>query len=75
MYENSDPKDRIDATDAEFVDIIHTNGDKNGLFKSLGDIDFFPNGGKAQPNCGKSDKCNTLTIKKRNNKLKYKKII
>lgn len=64
LYENSDPKDRLDVTDAKFVDVIHTNGDKNGLFKSLGHIDFFPNGGKVQPNCGKSDKCNILTIKK-----------
>lgn len=57
MYENNQPEDRLNATDAMFVDVIHTNGDKNGIFKSLGDIDFFPNGGKHQPNCGKSDNC------------------
>lgn len=56
MYENNDPEDRLDVTDAQFVDIIHTNGDQNGIFKSLGQIDFFPNGGKRQPDCGKADK-------------------
>lgn len=67
LYENSGPKDRLHITDAIFVDVIHTNGDKNGLFKSLGHIDFFPNGGKVQPNCGKSDKCNILILNKRAN--------
>lgn len=57
MYENNEPEDRLNVTDAIFVDVIHTNGDKNGILKSLGDIDFFPNGGKQQPNCGKLDKC------------------
>lgn len=65
LFKNSDPKHRLDVTDAKFVDVIHTNGDQNGLFKSLGDIDFFPNGGKVQPNCGKLDKRNILSIKKK----------
>jgi len=51
LFENNKPEDRLNATDAIFVDVIHTNGDKNGIFKSLGDIDFFPNGGKSQPHC------------------------
>ncbi|VVC41779.1 Triacylglycerol lipase family,Lipase/vitellogenin,Lipase, N-terminal,Alpha/Beta [Cinara cedri] len=51
LYANSDPVDRIDKTDGKFVDIIHTNGKKNGIYDPLGDIDFYPNGGKRQPNC------------------------
>lgn len=39
-----------------FIDIIHTNGDQNGILWSLGHIDFFPNGGKKQPNCKKIDR-------------------
>lgn len=53
MYEKSGPEDRLDKDDAYYVDVIHTNGDKNGILKSLGNIDFFPNGGKSQPNCSK----------------------
>lgn len=53
LYENSDPQDRLDKDDANYVDVIHTNGDQNGILRSLGNIDFFPNGGKSQPNCPK----------------------
>jgi len=60
MYEKSSPEDRLDETDAIFVDVIHTNAGQNGLDKSIGDIDFYPNGGKKQPKCEKSDKCDHL---------------
>lgn len=53
MYENNSPEDRLDINDAYYVDVIHTNGDKNGILRSMGNIDFFPNGGKSQPNCPK----------------------
>lgn len=46
----------IDKSDANFVDIIHTNGNSLGLFKPLGHIDFYPNGGVAQLNCKKVDR-------------------
>lgn len=59
LYENSGPEDRLDVNDALFVDVMHTNGGRNGILKSLGHIDYFPNGGKKQPNCGKSDKGTT----------------
>ncbi|XP_053394970.1 pancreatic triacylglycerol lipase-like [Mercenaria mercenaria] len=44
---------RLDPTDASFVDVIHTNGKLLGLGikKSVGTVDFYPNGGKAQPGC------------------------
>lgn len=51
LYENTDPKYTIDKNDATFVDIIHTNGNGFGLIKPLGHIDFYPNGGRSQPNC------------------------
>lgn len=47
---------KLDATDAQLVDVIHTDGSKDfadgfGLLKPLGHIDFFPNGGREQPGC------------------------
>lgn len=57
LYENSGPDDRLDISDSPFVDVMHTNGDKNGIFKSLGHIDFYPDGGKTQSSCNESNKC------------------
>ncbi|XP_046639785.1 lipase member H-like isoform X2 [Daphnia pulicaria] len=47
---------RLDVTDAQFVDIIHTNSDSllNGglsFTTSIGHVDFWPNGGIVQPGC------------------------
>jgi len=48
----------VEATDANFVDSIHTSSGTNiltgelGFTKPVGDIDFYPNGGKSQPGCG-----------------------
>ncbi|XP_037570554.2 pancreatic lipase-related protein 2-like [Dermacentor silvarum] len=46
----------VSRGDAEFVDVIHTNMGlldkfKLGLAASVGDVDFFPNGGSLQPGC------------------------
>lgn len=42
----------LTPTDAEFVDVIHTDGGVFGFPVALGDADFFPNGGfPAQPGC------------------------
>jgi hypothetical protein len=50
-------EDRIDPTDAAFVDVIHTAGGsilEGGLaFKDpRGHVDFYPNSGSNQPGCG-----------------------
>ena len=47
---------RLDVTDADFVDIIHTDagdltGNELGMQESIGHIDFYPNGGEIQPGC------------------------
>lgn len=44
------------ADDAKFVDVVHTDGARVwsegfGLFNSIGDVDYFPNGGLDQPGC------------------------
>ena len=52
-FENTDPRVRIDSTDAKFVDIIHTDTNPLGvgLLQKVGHVDFYPNGGENQPNC------------------------
>lgn len=47
---------KLDATDAQLVDVIHTDGSEDfadgfGLLKPIGHIDFFPNGGREQLGC------------------------
>lgn len=48
------PENRLDKTDAQFVDVIHTAVGSAGHYKELGHIDFFPNGGIFQPGCGET---------------------
>ncbi|XP_065572804.1 lipase member I-like isoform X6 [Artemia franciscana] len=48
---------RLDFTDADFVDVIHTNGKSSarfvgvGIHNSIGHADFFVNGGDRQTGC------------------------
>ncbi|XP_053618478.1 lipase member H-B-like [Plodia interpunctella] len=43
------PKYRLDASDGENVDIVHTNIDGFGIADRLGHVDFYVNGGEFQP--------------------------
>ncbi|KAK0076501.1 hypothetical protein PV325_005270 [Microctonus aethiopoides] len=52
----NDPKDRLDETDAVFVDSIHTCIGIVGFIQPIGHIDFYPNGGLLpQPGCPPAD--------------------
>ncbi|XP_062989326.1 pancreatic lipase-related protein 2-like [Elgaria multicarinata webbii] len=47
---------RLDPSDAEFVDVIHTNAGQFprigfGMLNATGDLDFYPNGGKVMVGC------------------------
>ncbi|XP_054710963.1 uncharacterized protein LOC129220557 [Uloborus diversus] len=52
-------EERLDATDAQFVDVIHTDAGLGlleglGMRSQLGHVDFYPNGGTNQPGCHNS---------------------
>ncbi|XP_071536367.1 pancreatic triacylglycerol lipase-like isoform X2 [Panulirus ornatus] len=56
-FEGTDAVVRLDATDATFVDVIHTDAGPIltgglGMLQSVGHIDFYPNGGITMPGCG-----------------------
>ncbi|GFU26377.1 hypothetical protein NPIL_31891 [Nephila pilipes] len=55
LYTMREKINKLDYTDANFVDIIHSssfnNGNGLGLHEPLGHIDFYPNGGVQQPAC------------------------
>lgn len=43
---------RLDPTDARYVQVIHTNDGVLGFGIIMGHADYYPNGGKTQPGCG-----------------------
>ncbi|KAM3956621.1 pancreatic triacylglycerol lipase [Aphomia sociella] len=48
---------RIRYTDAEYVDVIHTNAGLLGMEEPVGHADYYPNGGSEQPECLLSISC------------------
>ncbi|XP_044753246.1 uncharacterized protein LOC123312811 [Coccinella septempunctata] len=56
LFESQDPRARLDQNDAEFVDVIHSNGENLilgglGSYQPMGHVDFYPNGGRMQKGC------------------------
>lgn len=56
LFSVRNPEGRLDASDAEYVECIHTNGPTLlilglGIGAAIGDADYFPNGGQSQPGC------------------------
>ncbi|XP_017769255.1 PREDICTED: uncharacterized protein LOC108557306 [Nicrophorus vespilloides] len=45
---------KLDASDAPFVDVLHTNAGSFGKLEAIGHVDFYINGGSLQPNCTKN---------------------
>ncbi|KAG8228722.1 hypothetical protein J437_LFUL009404 [Ladona fulva] len=55
-FQGMPPFVRLDPTDADFVDVIHTDGRSilllgYGMSQPCGHADFYPNNGKEQPGC------------------------
>lgn len=61
-FEANEPLLRIDTSDAQFVDIIHTNTDEYGMDDATGHVDFYPNKGAAQTGCATGCKLQYLNL-------------
>lgn len=51
LFESQHPNSRLDESDAEFVDVIHSNGENLilgglGSWQPMGTVDYYPNGGE-----------------------------
>lgn len=58
----TDNNKKVDQSDAEFVEIVHSNALGKGKLEALGHIDFFPNGGMSQPGCKATTKTSTFLL-------------
>lgn len=53
LFFKDDRSNRLDSTDAKFVQVIHTNTLALGINKAIGHADYYPNGGVTQKGCVK----------------------
>lgn len=56
LFEGYDVSVRLDKSDANYVDVVHSNGEAIyvggfGISEPIGHVDFYPNGGRAQRGC------------------------
>uniref|UniRef100_A0A0A1XTJ9 Pancreatic lipase-related protein 2 n=1 Tax=Zeugodacus cucurbitae TaxID=28588 RepID=A0A0A1XTJ9_ZEUCU len=54
LFITSGINDKLDPSDAVFVDVIHTNAFVQGKIERCGHADFYMNGGILQPGCNKA---------------------
>jgi len=51
-----DLEHKLSPSDAQFVEVVHTNAGGEGTWEQLGHVDYYPNGGQTQPGCS-SNSC------------------
>lgn len=51
LFVSSSKENKLDPSDAEYVDVIHTNAMIQGKLERCGHADFYINGGIVQPGC------------------------
>lgn len=51
LFDVNNPAERLDFTDAEYVEVIHTESSTFGIEAPIGHVNFYPNGGHSQPGC------------------------
>ncbi|XP_030748654.1 pancreatic triacylglycerol lipase-like [Sitophilus oryzae] len=51
LYFENFPDARLSEGDAQYVEAVHTDASLLGVYYSVGNSDFWPNGGKSQPGC------------------------
>lgn len=58
LFITASAENKLDPSDAEYVDIIHTNAIVQGKLERCGHADFYMNGGIIQPGCFNSETSN-----------------
>lgn len=51
LFKRDRTDSRLSVMDADYVQVIHTNGNNLGMRYPVGDADFYPNWGVTQPGC------------------------
>lgn len=52
LFDYGNLDQHINAADADYVQVVHTNGGTLGMHNPLGHADFYVHGGKTQNGCG-----------------------
>lgn len=63
LFDFLETEERLCDTDAEYVQVIHTDSGHYSFEYPIGHADFYPNGGKSQPGCTKKNAITSLVGK------------
>lgn len=62
LFVTSSNDRKVDASDANFVDVLHTNALEKGKLEACGHVDFYANGGITQPGCKSTPEHSKITF-------------